>query len=189
MLGDFGDQDQYAFNGSVRPDGRITFPGYGEIDVKGKTTQQLRNELQSSFGDKLGLKAPELHVSVSGYDSKKVYLIGEFARAGEEAYTSQMRVADLIARNGNVPLRASPNRALLFRDVNGEMKVYHIHTKDFWKKGDFTTNYYLRPGDYLYMPRNWFTKAGDTIAVIMSPIRGFFSVLQFGNTTANIFIP
>ncbi|MEE8105294.1 MAG: polysaccharide biosynthesis/export family protein [Planctomycetota bacterium] len=189
ILGDFDATGQYSMGGTVRPDGKITFPGYGEIEVKGKTTQQLRAELQTAFGEKLGLRAPEVHVSVSGYASKQVYLIGEFNNPGAQPYTDQMRVADLLARNGNVPLRASPNRALLFRDVNGEMKVYHIHLNDFWKKGDFTTNYYVRPGDYLYMPRNFFTKTGDTIAVIMSPIRGFFSVLSFGNTTANIFIP
>jgi len=191
VLGDFdaADNNRYSFSGTVRPDGKVTFPGFGEIEVKGKTTQQLRAELQTAFGDKLGLKAPEVHVSVSGYASKQVYLIGEFNNPGSQPYTDQMRIADLFARNGNIPLRASPNRALLFRDVNGEMKVYHIHANDFWKKGDFTTNYYVRPGDYVYMPRNFFTKAGDTIAVIMSPIRGFFSVLSFGNSTANIFIP
>ena len=107
-------------------------------------------------------------------------------------YPGQVRVVDALAQTGDWQqsyIRAAPNRTLLFRDVGGETKIYRVRLRDFFTRGDFATNYYMRPGDYLFVPRNNFAIVGDTIAKWVLPIAGLLSFLNFSTTTANVFVP
>jgi protein involved in polysaccharide export with SLBB domain len=172
----------------VRPDGKVTFPGHGDVVVTGKTTEQVRDELQESFRASLGLKSPRVHIAVNSFDSKAVTVLGEVAVSGRFPYTGQMRVADLIGMARGQTIYASSNRALLFREVDGATKMYHVELKKFFSDGDFSTNFFLRPGDILYVPTNGFRVVGNQIRTWLDPFAAMFDTVGLGNSTVSYFI-
>jgi len=172
----------------VRPDGKMTFPGHGDIVVTGKTTEQVRDELQESFRASLGLKSPRVYVAVNSFDSKAVTVLGEVATPGRFPYTGQMRVADLIGLARGQTIYASSNRALLFREVDGATKVYHVELQKFFSEGDFSTNFFLRPGDILYVPTNGFRVVGNQIRTWLDPFAAMFDTVGLGNSTVSYFV-
>jgi polysaccharide export outer membrane protein len=173
----------------VRPDGKISFPEHGEVDVLHKTAAQVRSELEQGFRQTLGLKSPTVYVSVQSFASKSVTVIGEVEVPGRFPYTGNMRVSDLLGLARGIRETGAPNRALLFREVGKQPKVYHVHLADFLRKADFTTNYYLQPGDIVYVPLNGFSKLAQDIRVIVSPLGGALSFLNLGATTNAYFVP
>lgn len=172
----------------VRPDGKMTFPGHGDIVVTGKTTEQVRGELEEQFKASLGLKNPKVYVAVNSFESKAVTCLGEVAIAGRFPYTGQMRVADLIGLAHGMTIYASSNRSLLFREVDGATKMYHVELKDFFSEGDFSTNFFLRPGDILYVPTNGFRVVGNQIRTWLDPFAAMFDTVGLGSSTTSYFI-
>jgi polysaccharide biosynthesis/export protein len=172
----------------VRPDGKMTFPGHGDIVVTGKTTEQVRDELQESFRASLGLKSPRVYVAVNSFDSKAVTILGEVATPGRFPYTGQMRVADLIGLARGQTIYASSNRALLFREVDGATKMYHVELQKFFSEGDFSTNFFLRPGDIIYVPTNGFRVVGNQIRTWLDPFAAMFDTVGLGNSTVSYFV-
>ena len=80
------------------------------------------------------------------------------------------------------------DRTILFREVDGATKIYSVNVRRFWHEGDFTTNFFLRPGDILYVPLNGFAKAAEVITTVLLPIEAVFSAVGLGSRTTNYFI-
>jgi len=129
-----------------------------------------------------------VYVAVSAFASKNVTVLGEVARPGRYPYTGQMRIVDLYGLSIGPTLRAAQNRALLFREVDGAMKIYRVHLKDFFNKGDFATNFYVQPGDILWVERHGWAKTADTIRVITEPLRAVFETVGLGQNTITTFV-
>ncbi|MFI5403157.1 MAG: polysaccharide biosynthesis/export family protein [Planctomycetota bacterium] len=172
----------------VRPDGKMTFPGHGDIVVAGKTTEAVRTDLEESFKASLGLKNPKVYVSVNSFDSKAVTALGEVNHQGRFPYTGQMRVADLIGLCFGTTIYASSDRALLFREVDGATKMYHVELKKFFYEGDFSTNFFLRPGDILYVPTNGFRVVGNQIRTVLDPLAALFDTVGLGNSVVSYYV-
>lgn len=172
----------------VRPDGKMTFPGHGDIVVTGKTTEQVRADLEEKFKASLGLKNPKVYVAVNSFDSKAVTVLGEVVISGRFPYTGQMRVADVIGLAHGTTLYASSNRALLFREVDGATKMYHVELKKFFDEGDFSTNFFLRPGDILFVPTNGFHVVGNQIRIMLDPFKAMFETVGFGNSVVSYYV-
>jgi len=174
----------------VRPDGKVTFPKHGDILAAGKTTEQLAAELEEEFKETLGLREPRVYVAANSFDSKNVTILGQVRRPGRYPYNGQMRVADVLglAIDTDV-IRSAPNQTLLFREIDGKMKVYHINLKDFFHKNRFETNFYIRPGDVIYVPRNGYAKVGDAVQRFLQPISAVFAGIGLGARTVSLFAP
>jgi len=173
--------EEYTIDNRVRPDGAVSFPEHGEIQVAGKTPDALRKELEQAFKKSLGLKAPKVHVAVNTFDSKFVTILGQVERPGRYAYVGQMRITDLYGLSIGPTLRAKKNNSLLFRELDGAMKIYQIKLKDFFDRGDFTTNFYVRPGDIVWVPRHGFAKTADYVRIGTEPIAAIFEAVGLGN--------
>ena len=182
--------DEFALSEIVRPDGKVSFPQHGEIVVAGKTTGQLRKELGVSFQKTLGFKkAPKVFVAANSFGSKSVTVIGEVRRPGTFPYRGQMRVADLLGLAIGVnESTANGDRTVLFREVDGATKIYAVNVKRFWYEGAFSTNFFLRPGDILFVPMNGFAKAAQTIRMVFLPVSALFDVVGLGSRTTNYFV-
>jgi|GEM_PF-1070291 len=174
----------------VRPDGKVSFPVHGDITAAGKTTAELRTELQEAFKKTLNMKKPRVYVAVNSFDSKSVTVLGEVIRPGRFPYHGQMRVADLLGLAiGPKDTFAAPNRALLFREVEGATKVYHVHLKDFFNKANFDTNFYIRPGDVVYVPKNGWAKVYNGVRKVFLPFSAIFDSIGLGGRSVSYFAP
>jgi len=99
-------------------------------------------------------------------------------------------VADLLGLAiGPKDIFAAPNRALLFREVEGATKVYHVHLKDFFNKANFDTNFYIRPGDVVYVPKNGWAKAYSGVRKVFLPLSAVFATVNLGGSSVSYFAP
>jgi len=172
---------------TVRPDGKVAFPTLGDLTVAGKTVEQIRGELTDQL--KKTIENPAVFVTLKSFASKSVTVIGEVAVQGRFAYTGQMRVTDLLGLTRGLLLTSAPNRSLLFREVDGNTKVYHVFLKDFLEKADFSTNFFVQPGDILFIPKNGFSKVAAAIEIGVSPLAALLSFITVGGSTTAYFVP
>jgi polysaccharide export outer membrane protein len=173
----------------VRPDGMMTFPGHGDFQVAGKTTEEVRNYLESALKESLRLANPKVYVAVNSFESKAVTILGEVSRPGRFPYNGQMRIADVIGLALGTNIYAASDRALLFRDLDNTTKIYRIELGKFFSEGDFSTNFYLRPGDVIYVPTNTFRVVGNQIRIILDPFAALFDTVGLGSSVVSYYVP
>lgn len=142
----------------VRPDGMISLPLVGDIKAAGRTTEELAAALTSALTDYV--RNPQVTVIVTNPSSsdfqRRVRITGAVQNPQSLAYRDGMTVLDLVLMAGGPNEFASPNKAKLYRRVEGEVKVYPIHLEDLIEKGKVETNYSLQPSDIVTVPERAF---------------------------------
>ncbi|MAN51417.1 MAG: sugar ABC transporter substrate-binding protein [Marinimicrobium sp.] len=142
----------------VRPDGRISMPLIGDVPVAGRTTEELASALTESLTDYV--RNPQVTVIVTNPASAdfqlRVRITGAVTNPQSLAYREGMTVLDLVLMAGGPNEFASPNKAKLYRRVDGELKVYPIYLNDLIERGKVDTNYTLQPSDIVAVPERAF---------------------------------
>ena len=67
-----------------------------------------------------------------------------------------MTVMDLVLQAGGLTEFASPNKARLYRTIDGKTKIYPIQLGDILQTGNLETNYPLYPSDVVTVPERSF---------------------------------
>jgi len=134
-----------TFSVKVRPDGKITVPGLGDVSASG----QHPVDLQSSLSTKLKelVKNPIVTVTVSDITNSKVYIFGGGVKAGVYDLLRRTTLLQLLCTIGEVK-NADLKQSYLLR--NGKRIK-----GDFYKlfiSGETENDILLEPGDSLFMP-------------------------------------
>lgn len=142
----------------VRPDGKVSSPLVGDIVAAGLTTQELATAITTKLSNYV--RNPEVTVIVTNPASadflRRVRVTGAVRTPLSVSYRQGMSVMDLILQAGGLSEFASPNKARLYRTVDGKTKVYPIRVEDILQNGDLTTNYTLFPSDVVTIPERSF---------------------------------
>ena len=128
----------------VPPDGKITYPLIGEIDVIGLTTQELANKLTERF--KEFIKEPNVAVSIIKFSFNKFYVLGEVAKPGEYDLVPGIGLREAIALAGGLTPQADTSSLIL---LNKEGKKEIINFDEILKGGE---DIKLKPGDTVILP-------------------------------------
>ncbi len=100
--GDSLDISEYhtpEFHSAVRvsPDGTVTLPMIGEIDLSGMDEQAAAHAIEATLLKKGMLRHPLVSVLVTAYAGQDVSVLGEVNRPGVYPYTYHHRLLDLIS--------------------------------------------------------------------------------------------
>jgi polysaccharide export outer membrane protein len=128
----------------VPPDGKITYPLIGEIDVIGLTTQELANKLTQRL--KEFIKEPNVAVSIVKFSFNKFYVLGEVAKPGEYDLVPGIGLREAIALAGGLKPEADTSSLIL---LNREGKKEIINFDEILKGGE---DIKLQPGDTVILP-------------------------------------
>ncbi len=149
---------------TVGPDGAVTLPLIGSVDVTGKTREQsaalLREKLLLYYTD------PAVTVSVDTYTSNRVILVGAVEHPGPYIFERQPTLLDLLARGGSLGRtqnavgsnfagvtgsanRALPDHAIIYR---GTETAISIDLAAMAKQGNMLANIRLQRDDVVYIP-------------------------------------
>ncbi len=136
----------------VLPDGRISAPFAGLIEVAGKTTVEVEALLVDIYKERLKLRDPKVSVVVIRYRPLRASVSGMVLNGGT---FPDLRPGDtlitLLSRGGGVnPDRADLRRATLTRAGSREVIPIDLHSMLF--KNDMSQNYEVEDGDLLYVP-------------------------------------
>lgn len=142
----------------VRPDGKISMPLIGDVVAADLTTTQLSGNIIQSLNNYV--RNPQVTVIVANPSSsdfqRRVRITGAVNSPQSIPYREGMTVLDLLLIAGGTNEFASPNKAKLYRKVDGELKIYPIYLNDLVNKGRVGTNYQLQPSDIVTVPERSF---------------------------------
>jgi protein involved in polysaccharide export with SLBB domain len=138
---------------SVSSEGTIPFPLVGEIEIVGKTPQQVETELRRRLADGF-LVNPQVSILVTEYNSKKVSVIGQVKRPGKLRYAEGMTVVDAIAQAGGFANLARKNAVTVTRQSDGKKTSYTVPVESI-SEGK-ANNFYVRPNDVVFVPQRPF---------------------------------
>ncbi len=139
------------FEKYVRDDGTIFYPNAGIIPVEGSTVEQIRLELTERLSSVLN--NPQVDVSVSEFNSKKVTVSGSFKNPGTYPITTVPITLSQIVSNANGfntdSLRAGDLTSLKF---TRDGYIYELDYEYLTRKSQIQNLIFLKDGDVIHLP-------------------------------------
>lgn len=140
----------------VRPDGRLTMPLVEDLWALGRTPTELARDIEKELAKYV--RDPLVTVIVAGAAgpfSEQIRILGEATRPQAIPYRQDMTLLDLMIIVGGITDFADGNRTVLVRGRE-QGKMYTVRINDLLRRGDFSANVDLKPGDVLIIPQSWF---------------------------------
>jgi polysaccharide export outer membrane protein len=133
----------------VLPDGTISFPLVGKVEVAGKTVQQVRERMVTE----LSRYVPELEltIDVKQSNSMMVYVIGRVNAPGRQIINSNVTVLQALAMAGGLNPFANRNKIKVFRKEGEAKSVLSFRYNDVMD-GNLESNVELKRGDVIVVP-------------------------------------
>jgi polysaccharide export outer membrane protein len=134
----------------VRPDGGISFPLVGELQVAGRTAAEVNQEIVR----RLARFVPDAEVTVAvvRVASYRVYVIGRVNRPGDIAVGRPIDVLQALSLAGGMTPYAAEDEIRIIRRAEGRQVSLPFDYGRLRKAGDLSQNIMLRSGDVLLVP-------------------------------------
>jgi len=134
-----------TFAVKVRPDGKITVPGLGDVQASGLTPVNMQTALTKRLKDLV--KNPIVTVTVSQITNSKVYVFGGGIKSGVMDLHQRITLLQLLCTLGEAKT-ADFKRAYLLR--NGKKVKEDFHR--LFIAGDTSDDIQLESGDSIFIP-------------------------------------
>lgn len=136
---------ELSFPARVRPDGKITVPGLGDVLVSGQTPTALQSLLTVRLKELV--KNPVVSVAVTGITNSKVYIFGGGVKSGVFELLQRSTLLQLLCTIGEIK-SADLKKAYLLRNGKKIKEDFHKLFID----GDTGSDIQLESGDSLFIP-------------------------------------
>jgi polysaccharide biosynthesis/export protein len=135
---------------TVLPDGTVSFPLVGDLDIAGKTVAQVRNELEKRLAR--FMKDPILSVLVQQVNSLHVYVIGKVNRPGRLILNTDINVMQALSMAGGLNTYAKTNKIKIFREGETDTVIFDFRYDDVAEGKKMEQNIRLMRGDVVVVP-------------------------------------
>jgi polysaccharide export outer membrane protein len=153
----------------IRPDGRISFDLIGEVDVEGKTVEEIQKEITARIEQ--FIVHPDVTVILQTSNSRTYYVFGEVGSPGAYPLIGHVTALQALGGAGGGTRFANLGAARLVRPTEGKGLRYPVKFDQIAFDGNAATNYELQPGDVIYVPPSTSAKIGYAIGVMLFPIQ------------------
>jgi polysaccharide biosynthesis/export protein len=143
-------EEQLTRTVPVRPDGKVTLPLVNDVQAAGLTPMELATVVRE--GMKKYLNDPQVTVSVTEINSRRVYVTGEVARAGAFPLLPNMSVLQALSSSGGFTQFAKLKNIYVLRLENGKQIKLPFNYKDVVSGKKPEQNLLLEPGDVIVVP-------------------------------------
>jgi polysaccharide export outer membrane protein len=134
----------------VRPDGKISLPLLNDVQAAGLTAMQLSASLRESLSKYLN--NPQVTVTVTEINSRRVFLTGEINRQGAIPLLPNMTVLQAISSGGGFTQFSKLKNIYVLRTENGKQVKLPFNYKEVVKGNLPEQNILLLPGDVIVVP-------------------------------------
>jgi len=134
----------------VRPDGWLTFPLVGNVSAKGKTAQQLQDEIATRL--RKYIPDPNVSVSVKKVAGYKIFIIGRVNKPGEIVVGRFIDVIQALTMAGGLTPFADDDNIRILRKEDGKETVIMFDYADVRKGRRLEQNIMLKSGDVIIVP-------------------------------------
>jgi len=140
----------------VRPDGRISLQLVGDVNVGGRTPDEVSQELRERYAG--FLSQPNVAVIVRGFGSQKAFVGGEVKQPSMIPIDGHMTLADAVFSAGGALDTAAMSSVILIRKGEGEREVYRVDLSGALEGEDPIP--VLRAYDVVYVPKSFIAEVG-----------------------------
>ena len=143
-------EEQLTRTVPVRPDGKVTLPLLNDVQAAGLTPMQLAGVI--SEGLKKFINGPQVTVSVTEINSRRVYVSGEVVRSGAFPLLPNMTVLQALSSSGGFTQFARTNKIYVLRVQDGKPSKLPFNYKEVLDGKTPEQNILLQPGDVIVVP-------------------------------------
>ncbi|MHC4364121.1 MAG: polysaccharide biosynthesis/export family protein [Planctomycetota bacterium] len=165
----------------IRPDGKVSFEGIGEVQAAGRTPKQLAENLREKIMLLYALTGEHpINVRVTVYRSKFYYVLGQVFFQGPQDLTGRDTVLFALARARPTTL-AWLNRVQVIRpsaDPTVKPKIFELNYDKMMAHGDASKNVLLEEGDIVFVPPTILAGIALKVEEFVSPIGRAFSTVN-----------
>jgi polysaccharide export outer membrane protein len=165
----------------IRPDGKISFEGLGEIQAAGKTPAELASLLYEKISSVYTLPGQNpIGVGVVAFRSRVYYVMGQVYFPGPKEATGRDTVLTALAAARPTNL-AWLDRIQVIRpstDKKVKPKIFELNFDRMIAHGDASKNVLLQEGDIIYVPPTVLASIGLKVEELVSPIGRAFSTVN-----------
>lgn len=134
----------------VRPDGGISFPLVGDIQVSGRTPLEVQDEIRSRL--QRYVPDAEVTVSVDKISGYTVFVLGEVNNPGQFTLGRYVDVVQALTLAGGTTPYASERNMQILRRQDGREVTYSFDFRDIKRGRDLEQNIILQSGDVVVVP-------------------------------------
>ena len=135
----------------VLPDGTISFPLVGILNVASKTPAQVRDHIKEKLSRVI--PDPEINVAVISVGGNNIFIIGKVNQPGQVPLFRPTDVMQALSQAGGMtPYAKSDEIRILRRDKRGRLKVINFDYDLITKGKALETNILLKSGDTIVVP-------------------------------------
>ena len=142
-----------ALNREVRvlPDGSISFPLVGRIQVAGSSAAEAEQRIRD--GLRRFIPEPVVTVVVLATEGNSVYVLGKVLKPGPVALTSgETTVLQVLSQAGGLDRFADADAIVVLRRSGGSDETLRVRYRDLLKGRSLESNVVMRPGDTVMVP-------------------------------------
>ncbi len=134
----------------VLPDGSITFPLAGRIEVFGLSTPEAEQLIASKL--KAFLPDPNVSVVIEGTAGNNAFVLGKVMKSGPIIISGPLSVLQAISMAGGFDKFADEGGIKVIREMSNGQSLLPVHYKDIISGTDMSTNIQLKAGDTIVVP-------------------------------------
>jgi polysaccharide export outer membrane protein len=134
----------------VRPDGGVSYPLIGEVQVAGKTVLEIREEITKRL--ERFIPDPAVSVAILKVGSQRVYVIGKVNKPGEYPLGRYVDVLQALSMAGGLTPFADSNEIRVMRREGGRQVVLPFEYGRVVRGQKLEQNIQLRGGDVVVVP-------------------------------------
>ena len=147
----------------VRPDGKITLRGIGDVQAQGRTCAELAISLESSYARLL--RRPEVVVSVKTAALDRIYVGGEVTLPGPVQTRESLTALQAILRAGGVTNSAELRTVVVLRDQGTDVpKFILLDLHEGLTRAGASQDMLLADRDIVFVPMSRVAKANQFVA-------------------------
>lgn len=134
----------------VAPDGKISYPLVGVLQVGGKTIEQTRVEIEARL--KKYISDPVAVVIVTGVLGNAVYVVGQVLKPGQIIMNPTISVLQALSMAGGANPYAKLDSIIVIRSTPGGQRVLPFRYGQVSAGKDLSQNVDLESGDVVVVP-------------------------------------
>ncbi|MDO8301701.1 MAG: polysaccharide biosynthesis/export family protein, partial [Sedimentisphaerales bacterium] len=140
---------------TIRPDGKVSFPNIGDVEVAGKTPIEAAEALREKFAKLYNMTGEHpIDVRIAVYQSSVYYVIGQVDRPGPRLCSGRSTALTALAQ-ANPNVLAWGDRIQVIRpshDPAVKPKIFEIKWDPMVAHGEASKDVLLQPGDIVFVP-------------------------------------
>lgn len=143
----------------MRPDGAITFPYLGDVQLRGLTVPELSAQLRERYAGVL--KSPEITIIVRSFQPLRVFVTGEVPAPGRLDFRAGLTVSQAIATAGGFRDSANRKEVILLRPATPTSLA--VTMVSVGRRGREAGDLVLAPNDIIVVPKSKIARLGQIV--------------------------